>query len=377
MVKSTRRIKNIGLCALLSCLTLQQAHAAVFENKDLSTVGAGTANAMTAAADDIASALYNPAGLAWQQGVQLMFGNQSRYQNNNVDIGALTYEGDLALGSKNTFALSWMPRGGSWGLAVSSAVPYVSREDWSAAFPTLGGINLNMRRYSTDIMWRVNNTLGVAAGLDIYDTNLKLSSAGSSFSGSDWSDVGAHLGLRWEFIPFWALGIHYRQGVVSSVKNGANDQIDLQLPNEINIGVSHGFSDDEILLELDVKRTQWSAFKNMVVANNGVSSQNIAVKLRDTTDMMLGMTWFWRENTQLRFGYAYEQGANQSVGYQPLLSDASGHKVSLGFGGMMATMHFDMTWTGSRYTKVDVAGPYAGRYSDARYSFMFSLSKKF
>jgi len=376
-VKPIRIIKKIVLYIGVSCLFLQQAQAAVFENKDWTTAGAGSANAMVASADDVSVALYNPAGLAWQEGVQLMVGNQSRYQNNNVKRGALTYEADLELGSRNTFALTWMPKGGSIGVAVSSAAPYVSRENWSAAFPSLGGINLNARRYSADVLWRVNNTLGVAAGIDIYDTQLSLSSGGASFSASDLSEVAGHLGLRWEFLPFWALGVHYRQGAVSTVSNSLNDSIDLQFPDELTIGLSHGVSDDEILLELDVKRTKWSTFNNLLVANNGVASQNISVDLRDTTDVMLGMTWFWRENTQLRFGYAYEQGANQSVGYQPMLADLSGHKLTAGFGGAFATMHFDVAYTASFYNDLTVAGPYAGRYIDARYSFMFSLSKKF
>ena len=376
-MKSIWKIKNASLCLCLVCFSLQQANAAVFENKDWTTAGAGSANAMVAAADDVASALYNPAGLAWQEGVQLMIGNQSRYQNNNVKLGALTYEADLALGSRNTFALTWMPRGGSIGVALSSAAPYISREDWSAAFPSLGSINLNARRYSGDILWRVNNTLGVAAGFDVYDTRLSLTSGAASFSGSDWSDVGGHVGLRWEFTPFWALGAYYRQGALSTVNNSLNDSIDLQFPDELTVGLSHGISDDEILLELDIKRTKWSAFKNLLVSNNGVVSQNIAVDLRDTTDVMLGMTWFWRESTQLRFGYAYEQGANQTASYQPMLSDLSGHKLTAGFGGAVATMHFDVAYTASFYNDATVTGPYAGKYIDARYSFMFSLSKKF
>jgi len=353
------------------------AQAASFAENDLTPAGAGVANAVVAGTGSISDALYNPAALAWQEGVQAIFSNKSRYKNNNVNIAGVSYEGDLNLGTRNAFAISWLPHGGNLGIAASLATPYNAQLDWGAAFPTLGGIELNMRRYSSDVFWRVNNTLGVAAGLDIYRTDLSLN-GGSSFSGSDWSDIGAHVGVRWEVIPFWTLGAHYRQGVAASVRNTAGDVSVVQLPDELTLGLAHSLLDDEMLLELDIKHSTWSSLKDLSVsASNGASLQSHAANLRDTTDAMLGLTWFWRNDTQLRFGYAYEQGANQTAGYQPLLSDASGHKVTLGFGGMMATMHLDVTWTGTRYNKVDAVGAYAGRYTDARYSFMFSLSKKF
>ena len=179
-------------------------------------------------------------------------------------------------------------------------------------------------------------------------------------------------------IPFWTLGVHYRQGVDVSMSNSIGDVASIQLPDEWSIGMAHSLSDDEILLELDVKRSTWSSLKDIsVLSNTGTSLQSNTANLKDTTDAKLGLTWYWRNNTQLRFGYAYEQGANQSDGYQPLLSDLTGHKVSMGFGGMAATMHLDMTWTGTYYPRANGLGAYPGRYSDMRNSFMFSVTKKF
>ncbi|MDX8381389.1 MAG: outer membrane protein transport protein [Ghiorsea sp.] len=372
------RLFKIGLAALLSCsFSLPSAYAAVFANYDLTPVGAGAANAVVAGTGSISDAIYNPAGLAWQDGVEAMIGSQTLYRNNAVELNGSVNSGDLNLPSAEIFAISWMPKGGSWGISGSLSIPYSAKNDWSFSFPTLNLMSLNMKRYSTDIIWRGSNSLGIAAGMDVYDTSLSLNTSGSSFSGSDWSDVGAHMGIRWEFTPFWTLGVHYRQGVKANPSNSVGDIAHINLPDEWSVGLAHSMRDDEILLELDVKRSAWSSFDSLNVSNNGVNSQTNLFNLKDTTDAMLGMTWYWRNDTQLRLGYAYEQGASQSAGYQPLLSDLTGYRISAGFGGMMATMHLDVTWTGSFYSHHDVAGAYAGRYTDSRNSFMFSLSKKF
>lgn len=374
----TKLIKKSWLFPLFaSCLLAPASQAATFVNTDITPTAAGAANAVVTGSGHLTDAFYNPSALAWQEGVQAMFVNQTRYRNSSVDVAGVGYDGKTKPSLADAFAISWMPRGGRFGVAGSISTPYAARSNWSSIFPNLGFTDLEIQRYALDGFWRVNNTLGVSAGVDIYDTSLRMDSATTRFTGSDWSDVGGHAGLRWELVPFWTLGVHYRQGVNVQASNNLGDIAQIQLPDELTIGLSHSLWDDEMLLALDIKRSNWSALQSMNVSNNGVNSQTNLANLRDTTDVMLGATWFWRHNTQLRFGYAYEQGANQAEGFQPLLADLTGHKITLGFGGMMSTMHLDVTWTGALYNDLDAAGVYAGTYSDDRYSLTFSLSKKF
>ena len=371
-------LKKVLFFPLLgSCLFAATSHAATFVNADITPTAAGSANAVVAGTGHLSDAFYNPSALAWQEGVQAMFVNQTRYRNSSVSVAGVGHDGKTKPSIADAFAISWLPKGSSLGVVASVSKPYAARSNWSAIFPNLGFTDLEAQRYALDGFWRVNNTLGVSVGADIYDTSLRMDSVTTLFSGSDWSEVGGHAGLRWEFMPFWTLGMHYRQGVVAKASNSAGDIAQIQLPDELTIGVSHSWWDDEMLLALDIKRSNWSALKNINVSNSGTNLQTNLANLRDTTDVMLGATWFWRNNTQLRFGYAYEQGANQADGFQPLLADLTGHKITLGFGGMMSTMHLDVTWTGALYNDLDATGAYAGTYSDDRYSLMFSLSKKF
>lgn len=367
-------LKVFGVCACV-LVNVQHGSAAALAHDDLTAAAAGAANAVVAGADDISAALYNPAGLAWQEGVQAIIGSQS---NGRGISGGAAGSGDGNMRDLSVFAISWLPEGGSLGVSAAIATPYIAQTNWNNQFPSaIGNTDMQFQRYSLDAFYRVNNTLGVAGGLDIYDTSISLASNATSFSGAGWSSVGAHIATRWQFMPFWTLGATYRQGADVSVSNALGDSFAMTLPNELTIAVAHDLMDNEMRIELALKRSQWSALSDLTVENNGTVLQSLPTKLKDTTDASLGLTWFWRERTQLRFGYSYLQGANDLAAYQPAIADLTGHKLTTGFGGKMSGMHLDVSMSYAFYSQTTVTGVYADNYKDSLLTWMFTLSKRF
>ncbi len=366
-------LKLAALC-VVTCFVTNQAQAGAFANEDLSASAAGVANAVVASSDDVSAVFYNPAGLAWQEGLQIMIGSQSRYRTLAASDGSSAQHGHYNLPELNSLAISWLPTGEKWGVSGSIVSSYAGGTRWTSAFGgRLGETTIELQRYAADVFWRTNNTLALSMGLDMYDSIIRLNDANASFSGRGWSNAGAHAGLRWEFAPFWILGMHMRQGAELTI----DDKFGMTLPDEITVGLAHDLVDDEVRIELDIKQSNWSSFGDMKVTNNGAANQTVAVNLKDTTDVALGATWFWRDETQLRIGYAYEEGANQLDGFQPAIADLTGHRLALGFGGMMSGMHLDVAWAGVYYPDAHATGAYAAKYSDVRYSLLFSLTKKF
>lgn len=369
----------VKLAAVLAAvgLAMPTAQAITYTNDDIAPSAAGAANAVVAGAEDLSAAFYNPAGLAWQQGVQAMVGSQSRYRNNNADIGGTTYEGDGNLSDRSIMAIAWLPHDSDVGMAATMSTPFATRTIWGNVFPALGSAYFLQKRYSADGFWRVNNTLGVALGVDILNSQATLDDGTLKFNGANWSQPGGHIGVRWQFQPFWLMGLHVRQGLDSTIQSDAGHKLTLALPDEITLGIAHDLADDEMRLELDIKHSRWADFNDVVISNNGVVNKIIATNFRNTTDLRLGAIWNWRHDTQLRFGYAFEQGANRLDSYQPTFADQNGHKLTAGFGGVMSGLHLDVAYTAMFTPKVDVTGTYAGQYTDRRYSFIFSVTKKF
>ena len=167
-----------------------------------------------------------------------------------------------------------------------------------------------------------------------------------------------------------------RSGATINVAGKASDSMSFKLPDQATLGIAHDFN-DVWHFETDVKWTRWSALKDMSVKTAGIVTQPNALNLRDTLTVMAGLTWTWRENTQLRFGYAYDQGANKSAGFSPLLADQDGHKISAGVGADVYNMHIDLAYQYGLYNKKTATGTFAGTYRDRRQSMLLSVSKKF
>ncbi len=375
-----KQYSKLGVICAMTFVTISPAWAAAIANHDQLASASGAANAVVAGADDLSAVVFNPAGLAWQRGTQLLIASQTRFRSMSGTKNAFTFSGDLGQPDVTSFAISWAPLDSHWGIAGSITTPYSVRTGWASA-PFANKITegqLNFERYSVNTFWRIDNDMALSLGVDSYKTGIYLlNSTAPLFAASGWSSAGLNAGFRWQFAPFWYVGAHYRQGVDASISDSVGAQSDLKLPDEMAVGLAHDFMDDELRLEMDIKQTAWSSFKDIQVSSSGVVSQNYATDLRDVTDVSLGLTWFWRNDTQLRFGYAYEQGANRLSTMQPVIEDQTGHRLTTGFGGVMMGMHLDVAYSVLWCPDAKVSGAHAGDYTDLQQNISFSLTKKF
>jgi len=94
---------------------------------------------------------------------------------------------------------------------------------------------------------------------------------------------------------------------------------------------------------------------------------------------MLGLTWYWREKTQFRFGYAFEGGATRKQGFNARLVDGDGHRFSLGAGTELMGAHFDIAYSYIFYPARTIAsgGAFDGKYRQRRQTLALSISKRF
>lgn len=362
-------MKKIG-AIVLCCMFVTSVEAGGFASPNMSASGMGVANAVVAGADDVSAAAYNPAGIAWQDGIQAMVGTNLQYRNSSVDLGtgiALNNGGAINL---NHLYASWMPRGSDLGVALAFNRPFEVDNDWSVAFPGSTGItSITMDRLSLDAIYRLNSSMAFAAGADWYISSATV----QTFSGNDKTSFGGHLSMKWKAAPTWSVGALARLGSNIALSGGAGQSLKIKLPDEFTFGVAHDFA-DAVRLEIDANWSRWSKLNDLNVTPGGTVT---TLDLKDSLTLMAGATWFWRENSQIRFGYAYDQGANSTTAFHPAVADQTGHKMSLGAGGDLFGVHADIAGAYTFYSKNSVTGPFAGTYRDRRYSFSLSVSKGF
>lgn len=368
-------MKKIGI-VLLSCMCISTAQAAGFGTSTYSTSGLGVANAVVAGADDVSAAAYNPAGLAWQNGIQGMFGVDVQFRNSSVKQGTIVAPNMGGAGNLNHLYLSWMPRESNLGVSFAYNRPYEVENDWTGAFAGTGRSVIRMDRLSLDAIYRLGSDMAFAVGGDWYLSKAELTQPGQSFSGTGKKSFGGHFSMKWKPAPMWSVGLLARVGSTIKLSDASSRTLDIKLPDEFTAGISHDMA-DAFRLELDANWSRWSKLKNLNVLSGTTVVQSNVLDMKDSLSMMAGLTWFWRENSQLRFGYAYEQGANSDTGFHPVVADQTGHKLSLGAGGDLFGIHMDLAYAYTFYPKRTVTGTYAGIYRARRQSVALSVSKSF
>ncbi|RMH49766.1 MAG: hypothetical protein D6682_08570 [Zetaproteobacteria bacterium] len=365
-----RRWAALRLCALLSLLAPGALYAAGFGAPDKSASGLGVANAMTASADDASAAVYNPAGIAWHSGGHFMAGGIIRWRNAGFDpAGALRSSG---VNTGHGF-LTHMGHGSDYGVALAWTMPMAVNNSWSG----YGRSALRVNRINASLVVAANSALAFALGPDWYFGNLDLvRRGGGAFNGSSHNAVGGHLGVMWRPWPGWSFGALYRSGAAMRFTDGASTAR-LSLPDSARLGAAWRLRRD-LRLELDSRWTHWKKLSTLAAYRNGALLVGFTPALRDTFDLMAGLTWAWRLDTRFRFGYAFEQGAAKKRGFDPALTDLSGHRIALGAGSDLFGVHIDAAYSYKFQPAATVSGMAgSGRLTHRRQSFGITISQYF
>lgn len=363
-----------------------RAQGAALAGLDMSARAAGAGNAFTATADDPTAMHYNPSGLAWQRGVSLAFSGALRYENTSVKQTAAlgTPYNQETIANLAGVYFGWMPANSSVGIGLALDTPYSLRTSWSTAF---GGAakrtTLDVYHAGMDAVYAVNSSLAFAFGGDWYGARANVDSSTTTFQGSDYAGFGGHVSAMWHPRPAWSLGAMLRSGATLKLGGTASGAVNgtanvkVKLPDVARIGVMHVFN-DAWQLEMDASWTRWSTMKNLDVVGSTTTELN-TLSMRDSLGLMTGLTWFWRENTELRFGYEFDQAATKDGGFNARIVDANTHRLSIGAGTELSGMHVDAAYVYaySPNRTINNASAFDGTYRTRRQSMVLSVSKRF
>ncbi len=373
-------MKRLLILSIILCLVLPVwAGAAAFDQSDFSAAGTGVSNAFTAQADDASAMAYNPAGIAWQDGVSAMAGAAIPYRDSSAKITDGIAPDTAILGNTAHVYLTWMPRDRDFGFGIGVTSPYGIESNWGDTI--FGGKASNTRlftfRTSLDVIYAISSSMAVAVGMDWYYTQLDLKNASVSFSGTDAGSFSGHASWLWRPMPSWSLGAMFRLGRKLSVDSKSDaGRADVQLPNEARAGIGYNLTDG-LRLEVDGSWTGWSDLKDLNVVG-GAGAQTNTLNMQDTFAAMAGITWTWRENSQFRFGYAFDQGASKDTDFNARLADGNSHRLSLGVGGDMFGVHADLAYAYQYFPNHTISGgTFAGTYRDRRQVVAMSIGKAF
>jgi long-chain fatty acid transport protein len=383
-----RSVWSTGLVLLgLLVLSTERASADGFRNPFQSAAAIGQGNAFLAQADDPSAIHYNPAGMVQLRGVQHSVGLElvsprttftspsgvSVHNDLNGPVGLpppgqlfLTANvGDLGVSSLKNFTV---------GLGVESlygfAAKYPSQGPLSSSVTTA---SLPLLDVKPTVAYRINDYLSVGLGADIFTfasfigeghAERKFLSAGGGGipAGADLelNGKGTTAGFNASVLftplhtedgkPLVNMGFVWRSQAVLPLNgefrvNGAhvaNASTALRFPESYEVGVAAWpvrTSTREWKLEVDVNYVRWQSIRNADVnLSNGVALPSPQFWSNAVT-IAVGTEYRWLQHPQdrgwdiaARAGYLRSSQAIPSVNFDPAITDAPVHGISVGLG---------------------------------------------
>jgi long-chain fatty acid transport protein len=408
-------------------------HASGFSVPEISVAGVSMANALVANPDEIGAFAFNPAAIA--------FHDESSIAAGSVLIGP-RFSVETASGSHDTSGADWLAApifqlalrlNDKWSAGFGVSAPFGLETRWETnTFPPLTGTaplpsppfppgasiplspqptqsKLEVLDISPTVAYRINDNLAVSAGADIYwakSAQLNSTLTAAEGDGSGW---GFNLSALYVKDAFSA-GINFHSAATVEIEGtytalnptlvalGAlqpsqTGELDLDLPWRLQLGARYEFT-PRLAVELDWTRTGWSEFEQISMRGD-LSGAPVFVDENNWEDVnayRIGVTYDLLSQTQLRFGYAFDETGQPDEYFSPRVPDADRHLFGIGVAhrlsdgwqveaGYMYVMMEDRTVTGSRpYTgggDINGTTAIAGEYDAHAHLIGLEISKSF
>jgi len=363
----------IVVSALLFAATQAQANG--FQLPEQGTRAMGMANAFTAVADDASALWYNPAGIAFQEGGNLMLGGVGiivpKVDFTGNSSNPLTAFGPVSTSSdRKNFAIPHFhvaytdPKFGvSYGLSVTS--PFGLETDWvasglapspsspfftSATFTRIELVNVN-----PNIAYKITDHLSIGGGFDyvyLKDVDLNNSFLTQNADGDGW---GGNVALMYKDDLF-SVGVSYRTQVAIRITGTAISLLggntaattSLKLPDMVNGGIAF-HPTDTLTISIEADWTNWSKFDQIALNYASpmtvltglpapfppaapVSSIVIPEEYHPTIAARVGFEWKVNDDLRLRLGYAYDPSPVNDKNFSPRIPVNDRHIFSTGIG---------------------------------------------
>lgn len=310
--------------------------------------GSGLGNAFAggaAAAEDASTIFFNPAGMTYIQGSQLVgalniikpseqFNNQGSVAGINRPLGGDGGDaGDLTLLPSFYYTMD-LTGNIKFGLGVNAPFGLKTEynADWMGRFQAvkseLKTININPA-----LAFKVNEQLSLGFGVSAMWAKAELTNAVnfgaaegfSSVKGDDWG-FGFNLGAIYQLTSDTRIGAAYRSkidqhlnGDVAMVRPSfipnagaaadGNIHADLTLPETLSLSTFSRLNNKWDLMG-DITWTRWSQFKDLsIYRDSGASLGTTTENWGNTTRYSVGVNYNYSDTIKLRAGLAYDQGA--------------------------------------------------------------------
>lgn len=391
------------------------AQASGFRIAEASIAGLGATNALVADAQDPGALAYNPAGMSFHSGMQVVAGVITIDPNISVITSSGTHESsvDSPFYVPTLFLMGKINPQWSWGLNINS--PFGLETSWpDETFPTFGAAPLPpatdaleparskiaMVNINPNIAFKANANTSIAFGLDYYYVKeARLDTQAVKMNG-DGGDFGWNVALMNVNGP-WSFGLSYRspveveiEGTLSAGPSSGPAKTSITFPAMLQVGVRNQVNAN-LSLEFDIEMMRWSSFDVLTITHGAAGVPSPIVSTNNWGDAMayrFGGSYKLGPNSLLRFGYSFDENPQGNDHFNPRVPDSDRHLFGIGLSQNIVGWTFDAGYTYLTAKNRQVVSPvpfgafgsdangtsaYNGKYQFNAHLFGLGLSKKF
>lgn len=369
-LRMTAAASTLGFLAIS-----QNALASGFSVPEISTAGLSTANAMVANPDETGAFAYNPAAMGFHDTTSASLGA--------VFIGP-RFDVTTASGNHDSQGASWITAplfnaaikvNDKWRAGLTVNAPFGLETRWDyGTFPALSQSGtlppplpplsvptgshpttskLEIIDFAPTLAYRASEHLSLGAGLDLYWAKSAALDSNLATMGGNGAGLGFNLSALYSQGAL-SLGIAFRSAATAEVSGSFLPQnatlervytftggaaglpppqpgnVDVNLPWRLQLGARYEIN-AELAVEFDWTRIGWSQFDTLKVkgVNTGLISEDTN-KWHDANAYRFGATYQVRPETQLRFGYSYDERAQDDAHFSARVPDTNRQLFSIG-----------------------------------------------
>lgn len=362
--------------ASAACLfVVASAQASGFQIGEMAARATGMGSAFTAVADDPSAAWYNPAGVGFTDGKQIM-GGSAIVIVPGTDFTTNTFNPlhpkAVSAGSNTFFVphvyFTYMDDDTRLGASISINAPFGLETDWpdTAANPFASKSTfsrLQMALLQPNVIFKVSDHLSIAGGfsyalLNKVDLNNSLQDLNGD--GDGW---GGNASILYKTDTF-SIGVTYRSRIKIDVSGTASAKGNLALvggtssaattsvtlPDQINSGIAWSPS-EAWTLSFDADWINWKTFDSIDIryasaayrgaidtlrflaggAPNG-GQTNLPQNWKSTVQLRAGLEWRYASNMRTQLGFVYDPTPVPDVDFTPAIPDTDRYLFSVGYG---------------------------------------------
>lgn len=397
LLKTFPSIKNLSLLTSTIALGIQPiaSHAGAFSlYGEVNGRNAGNYAAGAAAdAEDASTLYYNPAGLVYLKGSQLLVGGTIVRAKAKLDDGSYTYLNNdlsttLSLSGLSTSQTAAIPSlfyaknvssKLTWGVGVFA--PFGLSTNWgdtSNARYAATLSKLEVIDVSPALGIRLSDNLSFGAAFDIQMAKVDFNSIGyfinpgfpieesSSTNHGQSIGFGAHIGLLYQTNAGARYGLNYQSSVMhqfygtstltGSLTLNGFDTSDSLFSDPISMPAQVTFSsmnpiNDKLTLSTSVSYTIWSVFQNIALNNvvgfSGVPMDAVVSEnFKDTWRVAVGAKYKYTEDVSFRMGVGYDQTPTNNNDRSLRLPDSDRIAIAAGLHYQIRkNLGLDFGWT--------------------------------